>query len=140
MSLTPRIVHKSYVAVLRDGKVLMTQDTQGYPGWKFPGGHVEDGETSEVAAVREIKEEVGLDIQLGKIFFEQEFIPPNREDELHRRKFFIAFSDDGRPEPRPGEVKLAQWFSISELAAMPVDDMYAVQQEAIVTFLRAVSA
>ncbi|WP_022761081.1 NUDIX hydrolase [Butyrivibrio sp. AD3002] len=35
--------------------------------WGFPGGAVELGETPEMAAVREAKEETGLDVEAGKI-------------------------------------------------------------------------
>lgn len=35
--------------------------------WGFPGGAIELGETPEVAAVREAKEETGLDVEVGKL-------------------------------------------------------------------------
>ena len=50
----------------KDGKVFATQ--RGYgdfkDGWEFPGGKVEKGESPEQAIVREIKEELGADIQV----------------------------------------------------------------------------
>lgn len=36
-------------------------------GWEFPGGKIEPGETSEVALVREIREELDTDIRLGEL-------------------------------------------------------------------------
>ena len=35
--------------------------------WGFPGGAIELGETPEMAAIREAKEETGLDVEVGKI-------------------------------------------------------------------------
>lgn len=35
--------------------------------WGFPGGALELGETPEIAAVREVKEETGLDVRVGKL-------------------------------------------------------------------------
>ena len=43
-------------------EVLIQNRTQKYPGYCFPGGHVECGESIYDCAVREIKEETGLDI------------------------------------------------------------------------------
>lgn len=55
-------------AIIRDGeKVFATQ--RGYGefkgGWEFPGGKIETGETLEEALIREIKEELNVDIKVG---------------------------------------------------------------------------
>jgi len=44
-------------------EVLVQNRTRKYPGWSFPGGHVERGESIYDCAVREVKEETGLDIK-----------------------------------------------------------------------------
>src|SRR5579872_5381568 len=49
-----------------DGRVLICQRPQGkqLAGlWEFPGGKVEDGETPEDALVRELKEELGIEVR-----------------------------------------------------------------------------
>ena len=38
--------------------------------WDIPGGMVEEGETPSIAAIRETKEEVGLDVNIGPILHE----------------------------------------------------------------------
>lgn len=58
-------------AVLRDprGRILLARRTEGreLAGlWEFPGGKVEPGETPEVALVRELREELGIEASVGQ--------------------------------------------------------------------------
>lgn len=48
-----------------DGRVLLAQRPEGKAMaglWEFPGGKVDDGELPEVALIRELKEELGIDV------------------------------------------------------------------------------
>jgi 8-oxo-dGTP diphosphatase len=48
-----------------DGRVLLAQRPQGKAMaglWEFPGGKLHDGETPEAALIRELKEELGIDV------------------------------------------------------------------------------
>ncbi len=51
----------------KGGKVLVAKRKKAYMGylWEFPGGKQEDGETLEECLKREIKEELGIDIEVG---------------------------------------------------------------------------
>ncbi len=55
--------------ILHEGCILATQ--RGYgdfkDGWEFPGGKIEPGETAQEAIVREIKEELQIDIRPTKL-------------------------------------------------------------------------
>lgn len=55
----------AYAIAFRDGVFLMVYHPKR-KGWEMPGGHVEDGETSEQAARREFIEESGHNIRIVK--------------------------------------------------------------------------
>ncbi|WP_030414395.1 NUDIX hydrolase [Streptomyces sp. NRRL S-1448] len=59
--------------IVHEGRVLMVRRriSEGKLSWQFPAGEVEPGETREDAAVRETKEETGLNISAVKLLGER---------------------------------------------------------------------
>lgn len=56
--------HKLAVAVMvqKDDKILLVKEKRR--GWEFPGGYVSEKEPIKEAAIREVKEESGIDIEI----------------------------------------------------------------------------
>src|SRR3989337_1451366 len=49
------------------GRLLVVRPTYLGPGWMLPGGRVERGETPHAAAVRETREETGLEVAVHRL-------------------------------------------------------------------------
>lgn len=57
--------------LVEEGKIFIAQrlESDSSPGkWEFPGGKVEEGEVPRSALVREWKEELGVDIEVIRLF------------------------------------------------------------------------
>jgi 8-oxo-dGTP diphosphatase len=101
--------------IVRDGRILIAQRKDGgrHAGrWEFPGGKIEPGERPEDALVREIREELGVEIRVGKLramlshFYEKEGV----RVEIH---VFMAEIRSGEPENL--DVRDSRWVLPAEL-------------------------
>ena len=93
-------------------------DRRGRLVWSLPKGHVEDGETPELAAVREVEEETGIHgrvlAPLGTIDFW--FVAEDRR--VHKTvHHFLLEADGGELSDADVEVDEVAWVPLADLAA-----------------------
>ena len=83
--VVPEVVAGAYI-LDKDDKLLLVKSPKWGEEWMVPGGHVELGETVLDCAVREVKEEVGLDVKPEGVLVIAEDIFPK---DFHRKAHFI---------------------------------------------------
>ena len=99
------------VAVINGDKILLTQ-REDFETWILPSGGVEDGESVAQAAIRETKEETGLDVELTKlvgIYFRKSKI---FNDHI---VLFVAKTIGGEVQCQPGETIAVEWFPFDQI-------------------------
>ncbi len=71
----------------------------------FPKGHMERGENEKQTALREIKEEIGVDAKLLNGFCEQtSFYLPRKKNVLKRVTYFLAYYENQKLIPQQAEI------------------------------------
>lgn len=104
------------VLIVENGKVLLVQqkDQSAYGLWGFPGGHLEPGETSQEAVVREIQEELGAVLMQVKPFKVARIERPSGTLELNTFTGVLR----GPVVLKDDELMAYGWFSLEALQIM----------------------
>ena len=98
--------------IFNEGKVLVVKQTSGFYG--FPKGHVEIGETEKETAIRETKEETGLDIKIisDKRYTQSYIVKENVHKDV---VFFIAKLENNNEKRQVEEIEEILWIDINEV-------------------------
>ncbi len=103
----------------RPGTVVLIRRKNPPHGWAIPGGFVDWGETLEQAAVREAKEETGLDVRLVRQL--HTYSDPARDPRHHTISTVFVATAKGTPEGADDAAE-AQVFDLHELPSPIVFD------------------
>ena len=106
------------ILINNDNQILLSQRTadKSFPGqWEFPGGKIESSETANEALVRELKEELGIDIGNSYLFKRIEHCYDSFTANI---EFFIVDSWSGELSGEEGQ--LVRWFSAGDLKDLPI--------------------
>ena len=102
------------------GMVVIQDRVKNWKGFSFPGGHVEKGESFTDSAIREAKEETGLDVWNLK---SRGVIHWSNTQNFDRYLAFLyhTYDFDGELLPETSEGRNL-WMSVEELFAAPSDN------------------
>ena len=109
-----QVIDVSAALIFHNGQLLITQrhaDSHLGGLWEFPGGKREPNETFEQCLVREIREELAMEISVGKLF---EDVTHAYETKTVHLKFFLCEWTGG--EPAALGCAAFKWIRKSELA------------------------
>jgi 8-oxo-dGTP pyrophosphatase MutT (NUDIX family) len=95
--------------ILHTGRILLVRSKTTQEEWGFPGGKQEKEETPQQAVSREVKEELGIDIQVGKEL--GSFISHNRKFEI---KCFVAETRSFDLRVNRDEIIEVKWSTLRE--------------------------
>jgi len=107
------LIAASVALVRRDDVLLIQRNRPPSEGlWTLPGGRLEPGESIELCAAREVKEELGLSI------FGLKPIRKLRHGEYELQVFGTQIFD-GDMQPDPAEIRAWRWVKPKELSGLP---------------------
>jgi ADP-ribose pyrophosphatase YjhB (NUDIX family) len=107
------------------GRVLLAWAAGSSDGWSTVGGAVDPGESPAEAAIREAREEIGVEVRLGRLLDvlggpDYEVTYPNGDRVTYVCAVYEATIVDGDPVPADGELSKVAWFTGEELPTIPL--------------------
>jgi ADP-ribose pyrophosphatase YjhB (NUDIX family) len=102
------------IAIVQNGKILLTK-REDFEVWCLPGGAVDEGESVAQAAIREAREETGLQVELTRLI--GLYSHPNESALIGHIVSFAAHPVGGEYKADPNEVVDMRYFAPDEIPA-----------------------
>lgn len=98
--------------IINENKILVVKQKSGFYG--FPKGHIEKNETEKMTAIREVKEETNIDIEIDdnlrfSIFY---LVNGNINKEV---VYFVGYPKNTNIKIQEQELESAQWVDIEKV-------------------------
>ena len=110
------VIDRSGTRGLLIGRIDIKDQTREKLLWSLPKGHIEEGETPEQAAVREVREETGIECAIDKSLGVIDFWFMASGKRIHKTVHHFVFRETGgHIAPQVSEVDDVRWFPIEEI-------------------------
>ncbi|MBA3788825.1 NUDIX domain-containing protein [Patescibacteria group bacterium] len=125
-----KVIQKQFLAVrsviVKDEKILIIRESNKYEGgtnhgkYDFPGGKVKIGESITEAIEREVREEVGMSVKIGKPFFVDEWWPTVKGEQIQIIGIFFMCEPAGSEFTLGEDFDDFQGVSFDEYSKLPL--------------------
>ena len=123
------------VMVAPTGKVLICRNHHDKTTWDLPGGTINDGENPKDALIREIREELGARIFVGRPLEVDSFIKPMTGKQTIVILFEVLYpTEEKHFELQAAEIAEMRWVSLEDLATI---EMFPEYKNALEAYLGA---
>ena len=110
------VIDSSGTKGLLIGRIDLKDQSREKLLWSLPKGHIEAGESPEQAAIREVREETGIESEIQKSLGVIDFWFMAGGKRIHKTVHHFVFKEKGgRISPQVSEVDDVRWFPLNEI-------------------------
>jgi 8-oxo-dGTP pyrophosphatase MutT (NUDIX family) len=110
------VIDRSKTKGLLIGRIDVRDKSREKLLWSLPKGHIEEGESPEAAAIREVKEETGIESEISKSLGVIDFWFMAGGKRIHKTVHHFVFNETGgKIAPQVSEVDDVRWFPLEEI-------------------------
>lgn len=110
------VIDRSGTKGLLIGRIDLKDQSREKLLWSLPKGHIEEGETPEQAAIREVNEETGIECSIDKSLGVIDFWFMAGGKRIHKTVHHFVFRETGgKIAPQVSEVDDVRWFPLEEI-------------------------